>query len=70
MEFEWNPAKARANLSKHSISFEEATTVFNDGLAAIYQDPDHSLRERRYLTIGTSVKGCMLPSQIAASALE
>ena len=60
MEFEWNPVKAKANLRKHGISFEEATTIFNDGLAAIYQDPDHSLRERRYLTIGTSAKGRLL----------
>lgn len=60
MEFEWDPKKAKDNLRKHDVSFEEATTVFKDALAAIYQDPDHSVRERRYLTIGTSAKGRLL----------
>jgi uncharacterized DUF497 family protein len=60
MDFEWDPKKAKTNLRKHGISFEEATTVFNDMLATIYQDPDHSLTERRYLTIGTSAEGRLL----------
>jgi uncharacterized DUF497 family protein len=60
MEFEWDPKKARANVRKHNVSFEEATTVFKDALAAIYEDPDHSVRERRYLTIGSSTKGRLL----------
>jgi uncharacterized DUF497 family protein len=60
MDFQWDPKKARANLRKHRVSFEEASTVFNDVLATIYEDPDHSLTERRYLTIGTSVKGRLL----------
>ena len=60
MEFEWDPKKARTNLRKHGVSFEEASTVFKDVLAVIYEDPDHSVRERRYLTIGTSTKGRLL----------
>jgi uncharacterized DUF497 family protein len=60
MDFQWDPKKARANLRKHRVSFEEASTVFNDELATIYEDPDHSLTERRYLTIGTSEKGRLL----------
>jgi uncharacterized protein len=60
MEFEWDPNKARANLRKHKVSFEEATTVFSDALATTYEDPDHSAKERRFLTIGTSAKGRIL----------
>lgn len=60
MEFEWDPQKAAANLRKHKVSFEEASTVFNDVLATIYEDPDHSLTERRYLAIGTSENGRLL----------
>ena len=60
MEFEWDSDKARINFSKHGVSFKEATTVFNDSLAAFYEDPDHSARERRYLTIGTSARGRLL----------
>ena len=54
MEFQWDPKKAKANLRKHRVSFEEATTSFRNPLAAIYEDPDHSVRERRYLMIGLS----------------
>ncbi len=60
MEFEWDPEKAKGNLRKHDVSFEEATTVFKDALAAIYEDPDHSVRESRQLMIGTSTKGRLL----------
>ena len=60
MEFEWDPNKAKANLRKHHVSFEEGTTAFKDALAAIYEDPDHSVRERRYLMIGSSGRGRLL----------
>ena len=42
MEFEWNQAKAEANLRKHGVSFNEATTVFADWLSKTVPDPDHS----------------------------
>ena len=58
--FEWNARKAATNLRKHRVSFVEATTVFDDPLASVYQDPDHSIAERRFLTIGTSVKGRLI----------
>jgi len=51
LEFEWDSKKAASNLRQHGVSFEEAASVFSDVLAAVYQDPDHSVRERRYLTI-------------------
>ncbi len=60
LEFEWDPKKAASNLRKHGVSFEEAASVFNDLLATVYEDPDHSVREKRYLTIGTSDRGRLL----------
>jgi uncharacterized DUF497 family protein len=57
MEFEWDQAKAKANLRKHRLSFHEAATVFGDPLASTFPDPHHSIGERRYITIGTTVRG-------------
>ncbi len=54
MEFEWNPDKAVINLRKHSISFQEAATVFDDSLSVTFPDPDHSIGEDRYVIIGMS----------------
>ncbi|MFN9616973.1 MAG: BrnT family toxin [Dolichospermum sp.] len=42
MEFEWDTQKAKSNLSKHNVSFEEAQTVFDDQLYVDFYDPDHS----------------------------
>ena len=60
MNFEWDPDKARQNLRKHRVSFHEAATVFGDPLAVTYNDPDHSLSEERFFTVGTSRNGCVL----------
>jgi uncharacterized DUF497 family protein len=60
LRFEWDPSKAASNLRKHGVSFEEAASVFSDVLARVYEDPDHSAREERYLTIGTSKQGRLL----------
>jgi uncharacterized DUF497 family protein len=54
LEFEWNPAKAEANLKEHGISFDEATTVFRDTLSITISDPDHSDSEDRFIDIGMS----------------
>ncbi|MDR4496651.1 MAG: BrnT family toxin [Candidatus Scalindua sp.] len=54
MEFEWDPDKSKANFKKHGISFHEAATVFGDSLAITFNDPDHSIREHRFLTFGYS----------------
>ena len=54
LKFEWDARKAALNLRKHGISFEEAATVFGDALAYTFVDPDHSLGEDRFLTIGVS----------------
>jgi uncharacterized DUF497 family protein len=60
MEFEWDPTKAIDNLRKHRVSFEEASSVFGDPLATVYEDPDHSAKEKRYLMIGTSTNRRLL----------
>ncbi|HJP83123.1 MAG TPA: BrnT family toxin [Fimbriimonadaceae bacterium] len=52
--FEWDTAKASANLKRHGISFEQAATVFEDPWAITYVDPDHSDVELREITIGLS----------------
>lgn len=54
MEFEWNPDKAALNVEKHSVSFQEAATVFDDPLSATFPDPKHSIGESRYIIIGIS----------------
>jgi uncharacterized DUF497 family protein len=55
VEFEWDPAKAIANLAKHGVTFEEALTVFMDPTARIHADPDHSEAERREIIVGHSI---------------
>ena len=52
--FEWDANKARSNVAKHGISFEEATTVFDDPYARVIADPDHSLDEERFVILGLS----------------
>jgi uncharacterized DUF497 family protein len=54
VNFEWDPGKARQNRRKHRISFEEAATIFGDPLAITYPDPDHSILEERFITVGLS----------------
>jgi uncharacterized DUF497 family protein len=54
VNFEWDPSKARENRRKHRVSFEEAATVFGDSLALTYPDPDHSVTEERFITVGMS----------------
>lgn len=56
MIYEWDPKKAKDNLRKHRMSFEEAATVFLDPFAVTYPDPDHSGEEFREITIGQSAK--------------
>lgn len=52
--FEWAPKKAASNLKDHSVSFDEAATVFGDLLAMNMPDPDHSEGEQRFLVLGMS----------------
>ena len=54
MKFEFDQAKSISNLQKHGVSFEEGMSVFSDPLALTINDPVHSERERRFLTIRMS----------------
>ena len=58
--FEWNGAKAKRNLRKHKVSFEEASTIFGDPLSVTIDDPMHSHQEERFVTVGQSVKHRLL----------
>lgn len=60
MKFEWDPQKEEANVAKHGVTFAEASTVFADPLAGTITDPDHSLAESRFLTIGISGMGRLI----------
>ena len=60
MRIEWDARKARENLRKHGVSFEEASSVFFDPLSATGDDPDHSVEERRFVTFGMSSSGRLL----------
>jgi uncharacterized DUF497 family protein len=61
--FAWDPRKARANLAKHGISFEEARSVFLDENARLMDDPDHSLEEDRFLLLGYGSRAmCLMVS--------
>jgi uncharacterized DUF497 family protein len=60
MKSEWDPKKAKLNLRKHRVSFEEAATALSDPMAATGADPDHSMTEERYVTFGVSERGRLL----------
>jgi uncharacterized DUF497 family protein len=56
IEFAWDRRKARSNLVKHGVSFEEAQTVFLDENARLIDDPDHSDEEERFVPLGYSFR--------------
>jgi uncharacterized DUF497 family protein len=60
MRFKWDARKAASNLRKHGVGFDEASTVFADELSATGADPEHSLGEGRFLTIGLSSRHRLL----------
>jgi len=60
VRFEWDPDKAAHNLDKHGVTFEEAQAVFEDDLFVVFDDPDHSDYEKRYLIMGQSREGRLL----------
>ena len=63
MEFAWDRRKARTNLAKHGVSFEEAESVFLDESARLIDDPDHSGNEDRFLLLGYSFQArCLIVS--------
>ncbi len=56
IHFIWDENKAKSNLIKHKISFEEAKSVFDDDNARLIYDPDHSINEDRFILLGLSYK--------------
>lgn len=56
MRFSWDPRKASANVKKHGVSFDEASTAFADPLSITVPDPDHSADETRFLLVGRSTR--------------
>jgi uncharacterized DUF497 family protein len=59
MRYEWDPAKAAANLTVHGVSFAEAVTVLEDDFALTREDPD-SADEQRFVTLGLSSSAHLL----------
>ena len=51
IKFEWDNNKAQANIEKHGITFNEASTVFSDENAILFDDPGHSMDEERFMLL-------------------
>jgi uncharacterized DUF497 family protein len=63
IEFAWDRRKARSNLARHGVAFEEAQTVFGDESARLIDDPDHSGEEERFVLLGYSIQArCLIVS--------
>ena len=58
--FEWDPEKAKKNIRKHDVDFDEASSVFDDPMFITVIDEEHSTDEERYITIGLSNKNRLL----------
>ena len=56
LRFEWDQRKAKQNLKKHGVPFEEAATVFGDPLSMTIADPLHSTVEQRRVTMGLTYR--------------
>lgn len=59
MNFQWDPAKARANVKKHGVEFADAVGVFDDPEAITVEDPD-SEGEQRFISLGLDFIGCLV----------
>lgn len=53
--FQWDENKARVNLAKHKVSFEEGKTIFYDPFILTFRDEFHSENEDRLISIGMSI---------------
>lgn len=56
----WDPEKARRNVEKNGVDFEEAATIFRDPLLLVMPDLEHSQEEERLLALGMSVRQLLL----------
>lgn len=60
LTFEWDSNKAKSNVEKHGVAFEEAATVFADSNSLTIGDPAHSANEKRLITLGISERKRLL----------
>ncbi|MDV3002982.1 MAG: hypothetical protein N5P05_004637 (plasmid) [Chroococcopsis gigantea SAG 12.99] len=60
LQFEWDEQKARLNIKKHGLNFDEVKTVFKDPLAYIFDDEWHSVGEKREIIIGHDLNNRLL----------
>ncbi|MEO1296775.1 MAG: BrnT family toxin [Cyanobacteria bacterium J06636_16] len=60
MSFDWDEEKARINLAKYGISFDETASVFENTLFLAFADPAHSLQEQRFIMMGESTRKRLL----------
>jgi uncharacterized DUF497 family protein len=60
VRFGWDDQKAKSNRKEHDVSFEEASTVFDDPLFITFLDVEHSTDEERYITLGLSAERRLL----------
>jgi len=58
--FEWDEGKSRHNVRKHGVTYEAASTIFGDPFSLTIDDPGHSMRELRWVTLGYSAKHRLL----------
>ena len=70
MEFEWDEAKAAANLELHGVSFPEASTAFGDPLSVTIADPDHSEDEQRFILLGLTFSGRLVAAAIRVIEID
>lgn len=56
LRLQWDKLKDKANIKKHGVSFNEASSVFYDENALQFFDPDHSESEDRFILLGISFK--------------
>jgi len=70
IRFEWDKHKASHKLQKHGVSFDEASTIFHDPLARIFDDESHSQSEAREIIIGHSAAGRLLLVSFTERALN
>ncbi len=60
IKFEWDSAKATANVRKHGVSFDEAQSIFYDEFAVQFFNEEHSGDEARFLLLGMSAEAKLL----------
>jgi uncharacterized DUF497 family protein len=60
LKFSWDLEKDKANQKKHGVSFTQASEVFFNFPLEVFEDPEHSADEQRYIAAGFSNKGRLL----------